>query len=55
MDKVCFLAMTLVILLALLIVLIVILKDGKFNFSIKKDKNKDALLVKAEHQKHIDK
>ena len=54
MDKVCFLAMTLVILVALVIVLLVVLKDGKFSFSCKKDQKKDALLMKAEHQ-HKDK
>lgn len=54
MDKVCFLAMTLVILLALIIVLIVVLKEGKFNFHIRKDKKRDALLIEAEHH-NIDK
>lgn len=46
----CFLAMTLVLLLALFIVLIVILKDGKFSFSLKRDKKKDALSLETEHQ-----
>lgn len=50
MDKVCFLAMTLVILLALVIVLIVVLKDGKFHFLIKKGEKKDALLIETEHR-----
>ena len=54
MDKICFLAMTLVILVALVIVLLVVLKDGIFNFSLKKDKKKDALTLKAEHR-HKDK
>ena len=50
MQSICFLAMTLAIILSLSIALIVILKNGKFSFSLKKDKEKDALLVKAEHQ-----
>ena len=54
MDKICFLAMTIVILLALVIVLIVILKDGKFTFSFKRDKKEDALCLETEHQSHKD-
>lgn len=49
MDKVCFLAMTFAIILALLIVLIVVLKNGKFSFSFKRGKKKDVLQVEAEH------
>ena len=49
MDKVCFLAMTGVILLALVIVLIVILKDGKFSFSLERNKKKNALSLETEH------
>ena len=49
MDKVCFLAMTFVVLLALVIVLVVVLKDGKFSFSLKRTKKKDALVLETEH------
>lgn len=51
MDKLCFLAMIFVVLLSLVIVLVVILKDGKFNFSLKREPKKDALTFKAEHQR----
>ena len=49
MQTFCFILMCLVILLALTIVLVVLLHNGKFNFSFSTNK-KDALLVKAEHQ-----
>lgn len=43
------------VVLALVLAIAVVLKNGKINFSIKKDKEKDALLVKAEHQDNLDK
>lgn len=54
MEKVCFILMCLVVFLALVIVLIVLLKDGKFHFSLSTKNKKDELLMQAEHQ-HIDK
>lgn len=50
MNEFCFVLMTFVVLLALVIVLITILKNGKFTFLLKKDKKKDVLLVETEHQ-----
>jgi len=55
MDKACFLAMIATIILALFIVLIVVLKDGNFDFSIKKDKKNDALHINAKHHDNLDK
>lgn len=52
MDKTCFLVTAGIIAFALFIVLVVVLKDGKVNFSLKKDKNKDVLVVEAEHQRN---
>ena len=49
MNEICFLFMTFAIILALFIVLIVVLRNGKATFSLKKDKKKDALFVQTEH------
>lgn len=54
MDKFCFVLMCLVVLLALIIVLVVLLHNGKFTFSLGTKNKKDELLFKAEHQ-HTDK
>lgn len=55
MQTFCFVLMCLIVLLALVIVLVVLLKGGKFVFSLSAKNKKDALLVQAEHQEHIDK
>ena len=54
MDKTCFILTALIVLLALLIVFVVVLKDGKFRFSLKTRQKKDALLIEAEHHDNID-
>ena len=50
MDNIIFLIMSTAILIALIIVLIVVLKDGKLRISLKRDKKKDVLSLEAEHQ-----
>lgn len=49
MQTLCFVLMCLIVLLALVVVLIVLLHNGKFSFSFGTNK-KDELLLKAEHQ-----
>ena len=49
MQTFCFVLMCLIVLLALVIVLVVLLKGGKFVFSLSAKNKKDALLLKAEH------
>lgn len=54
METFCFILMCLIVLLSLVIVLVVLLKGGKFIFSLGTKNKKDELLLQAEHQ-HIDK
>jgi len=49
METFCFVLMCLIVLLALVIVLVVLLHNGKFIFSFGTNK-KDELLLQAEHQ-----
>lgn len=51
MDKFCFILMCLVVLLALVIVLLVLLHNGVFTFSLGTKNKKDELLLKAVHQR----
>ena len=55
MTEIILLLLSLAIVLALVLAIVVVLKNGKFNFFIKKDKEKDALLVEAEHRDKLDK
>ncbi len=54
MTELILLIMSLAIVLALVLAIAVVLKNGKFHFFAKKDKEKDALLVEAEHQDKLD-
>lgn len=49
MTEMCILLLSLGIILALILAIIVILKNGKFTFSLKRDKKEDALNIEAEH------
>lgn len=55
MTEICLLLLSLAVVLALVLAIVVVLKNGKFHFLCKKDKKEDALLVKAEHQDNLDK
>ena len=55
MTELILLILSLAIVLALVLAIVVVLKNGKFHFFVKKDKEKDALLVEAEHQDNFDK
>ena len=54
MTDIVLILMSLAVVLALVLAIAVVLKNGKFYFSVKKNKKEDALLVETEHQ-HIDK
>lgn len=55
MTEVILLLLSLAIVLSLILAIVVVLKNGKFHFFVKTDKEKDALLVEAEHQDKFDK
>lgn len=55
MTELILLVLSLAIVLALILAIAVVLKNGKIHFFVKKDKEKDALLVEAEHQDNFDK
>ncbi len=49
MIEFCLLLLSLGIILALILAIIVIIKNGKFTFSLQRDKKEDALRIETEH------